>query len=239
MDATRLSDISFAWVAEPPVIAPPLGKALLFELSDVLYESSVWRRWLLRLLARMGLSTNYQAFFDCWDTYYVPDINTGQRTLRESLAAMLLECGLAPALVEEIVSAALAQYKALDAEPRLLPGVAATLSQLARRGLALAISADTDQTADAVRDKLKKLGVAGQFRHVTSSRDLNSAKPAPVCYLAAVMALGLTPETVLFVGCRPAHLAGASAVGLATAAIGNAPADHRLDRFDQLLDLCG
>jgi len=239
MDATRLSDVSFVGVAEPLLIAPPQGKALLFELSDVLYESTVWRRWLMRLLARMGLSTNYQTFFDRWDGHYLHDINSGRRSLREALAAILLDSGLAPALVEEIVSAAGAQHKAIEAEPRLLPGVAATLSHLSRRGLPLAISADTDQTAEAVRSKLKKLGVAGQFRHVISSRDLGCTKPEPVCYLAAVTALGLTPQTVVFVGCRPAHLAGAAAVGLETAAIGNAPADHRVSRFEELLDLFG
>ena len=246
MDATRLSTVvSTAGLAGPHLLAPaPLApastKALLFELTDVLYESTVWRRWLLRLLARMGLHTNYQSFFENWDRQFLSEINSGRRTMREALAAFLLENGLAPTLVEEIVSAAGAQHKAIEAEPRLLPGVAATLAQLAASGLPLAVSADTDQTADQVRAKLQKLGVAGQFRQVISSRDLRSAKPEPVCYLAAVTALGLTPHTVVFVGCRPTHLAGASAVGLTTVSVGGAAdADHRLARFDQLLQLFG
>lgn len=242
MDATRLSPhLSVVGLAEPPVLAPPTTKALLLELTDVLYETTVWRRWLLRLLTRMGLSTNYQTFFDHWDRLFLEEINSGRRTMRDALATFLLSEGLAPALVGEIVSAAGAQYKTIEAEPRLLPGVATTLSHLSGRGLLLAISADSDQSADQVREKLKKLGVAGQFRQVISSRDLRSAKPEPVCYLAAVTALGLRPHDVMFVGCRPAHLAGAAAVGLGTVSIGGAggsAADHRLTRFDQLLDLC-
>lgn len=243
MDATRLSThVSVIGFSEPSVLAPASTKALLFELADVLYETTVWRRWLLRLLTRMGLSTNYQTFFDHWDRLFLGEINSGRRTMRDALATFLLSEGLAPTLVDEIVSAAGAQYKAIESEPRLLPGVAATLSYLSSRGLPLAISADCDQTAEQVRDKLKKLGVAGQFRQVISSRDLRCAKPESVCYLAAVTALGLTPHNVVFVGCRSAHLAGATAVGLGTVSIGGAAgasADHRLTRFDQLLDLYG
>lgn len=243
MDAARLSTaVSVIGLAEPPVLAPRSTKALLFELTDVLYETTVWRRWLLRLLTRMGLCTQYQIFFDHWDQQFLGEINSGRRTMRDALATFLLAEGLAPTLVEEIVSAAGAQYKAIEAEPRLLPGVATTLSHLSGRGLPLAISADSDQSADEVREKLKKLGVAGQFRQVISSRDLRSAKPEPVCYLAAVTALGLTASTVTFVGCRPAHLAGATAAGLSTVSIGatgGVSVDHRLTRFDQLLELFG
>lgn len=242
MDATRLSTaVSAPRFAAPHISVPPATKALLFELGDVLYESTVWRRWLLRLLARMGLSTSYQTFFETWDEQFLSEINSGRRTLREALAMFLLDNGLAPTLVEEIVAAAAAKHKSLDDEPRLLPGVNTTLTRLAGRGLTLAISADTDQTTDEVRARLKQLGVANLFRHVVSSRDLRMAKPEPVCYLSAVTALGLRPQEVTFIGCRPAHLTGAATVGLATVSIAGAaaPADHRLTRFDQLAELFG
>ncbi|MCE9547498.1 MAG: HAD-IA family hydrolase [Planctomycetia bacterium] len=213
---------------------------LLLEPSGVLYEATVWRRWLLRLLSRMGLSFSYDGFCEIWEYHYLPDIHSGRSTLKHSLSVFLRASGLPAPQADEVVSAAAARHKALESEPHLFPGVAAALEQLSQHGVGLAISADCDLSSAELRGKLEQLGIAGRFRHIVSSRDLGRAKPEPVCYLAAVTALGLSPASVTYVGCRSEDLTGAREAGLATVSVGGyggPAADQHVARFGGLVEM--
>ena len=39
-------------------------RGLVFDMGDVLFDATVWRRWLLQQLQRMGLQAGYRSFFD-------------------------------------------------------------------------------------------------------------------------------------------------------------------------------
>ena len=57
--------------------SPPVS-GLLLDVGGVLYDDSVWSRWLLKLLTRLGLHTHYTPFFRMWQREYCPRIKRGE-----------------------------------------------------------------------------------------------------------------------------------------------------------------
>lgn len=217
-----------------------LVEGLLFDMGDVLYDATGWRRWLLQLLARMGLHTRYRSLFRIWDDEFLDDVHRGRREYGEAFQAFLLSIGLSRGQIDEVQAASLARKRELERHARPLPGVRGTIERLASRGVTLAVLSDSEQNADELGAQLRRLGLGGRFSAVLSSIDIEYTKPSPVCYRAALTAMDLAAEQVAFVGHDGAELAGARAVGLLTAAFNydaGAKADHYLTRFDELLDL--
>ncbi|HVX11246.1 MAG TPA: HAD family hydrolase [Pirellulales bacterium] len=218
----------------------PLVHGLLFDMGDVLYDATLWRRWLFQLLGRMGLNARYRTLFGVWDKEFLDDVHRGRREYGEAFQAFLLSLGLSRGQIDEVQAASQARKRELERGARPLPGVRDTVERLAARGLKLAVLSDSDLNGDELQTHLARLGLGGHFSPVISSLDLEYTKPSPVCYRAALAGLGLPAEEVAFVGHDPAELAGAHAVGLRTVAFNydaGASADHYLTRFDELLQL--
>ena len=59
-------------------VRPPRPiRGLLFDACNVLYDDTAWRRWLLRLLTRLGLRTEYAPFFRIFDHDYLDAVYRG------------------------------------------------------------------------------------------------------------------------------------------------------------------
>lgn len=215
-------------------------EGILFEPGNVLYDDTLWRRWLLKVLTRMGLHTHYQVFFSVWQLEYVPQVHRGEKefvaVLREFLAAM----GFVSGQIEELLAATKAQRLRFDAEHRLLPGVAQVLTTLQQRGIKLAVAADSAFPSGHHVEKFNRLGLAGRFAGVISSRDLGVCKPQPECYQAALDLIGLPADRVALISCHAHHLDGASAYGLLPIA-SHCPQTSdgmaAIERFEELLQL--
>jgi FMN phosphatase YigB (HAD superfamily) len=98
--------------------------------------------------------------------------------------------------------------------------------------------ADSPCPAAKLAERMDRLGLAGSFRAVLSSFDLEAVQPAARCYQSALEVLGTAPQATMYVGHDTAHLMGAKAIGLRTAAFNyqsQAAADHHLARFEDLL----
>jgi HAD superfamily hydrolase (TIGR01509 family) len=218
--------------------APQLISALVFDLDHVLYDASPWQRWLVQLLARVGLHTHYQAFYRAFERDHLQAVYRGEQEYWEALSEYLLAAGLPRARVDEVLAAGHGKYHELWEDVRPLPGVATTLAQLAARGVRLAVLSNSYCSAERIVGKLTQLGLASRFEVVLSSYDLRAAKPAPLCYQAVLTSLKLDSADVGFVGHAALELAGAGLAGMATFAINYSPeaqADVYLDRFDRLL----
>jgi HAD superfamily hydrolase (TIGR01509 family) len=214
--------------------------ALLFDLDGVLYDDTVWYRWLFRLLGRMGLHTQYRAFFHVWQHEFLDDVHRGQRDFWDALRAFLLTSGLTTGQTDEVLAAGHARRRQLQESIRPLPGVLAVTAKLQARGIPLAILCNSAYPADDVAVLLRRLGLSGRFQPVLSSYDLHYTKPAPQSYRAALSALSLEPPQVAYVGHDDAELAGARAVGMQTIAINydrDAEADCFLQGFHELRDV--
>ena len=222
------------------VLAPERPAAgLLFDMGDVLYDATLWRRWLLRLLRHMGLHANYRGLYRVWDVDYLDAVHRGQRDYDEAFGAFLNSLGLSPAQVDEVRAASQAQKHELESGTRAFPTVAATITRLSTAGVALGVLSDSESPAAALAEKLACLGLGDRFGVVISSLDLHRTKPDPACYQAALAAMKLPADRVAFVGHDADELRGAAAVGMFTVAFNYDPevmADRFIDRFDELLD---
>jgi HAD superfamily hydrolase (TIGR01509 family) len=141
--------------------------------------------------------------------YYRPrslegrDEHSLARLRRDCVAVFLeaLEAELAP---EAFVDAYIAALRF-----ELLPGVAAAVRELRRRGLALAVVGNWDIT---LPEHLESLGLGSV--PVFTSAAVGAAKPEPTPFLHALRALGVAPERTLHVGNDEVDKLGAWAAGL-------------------------
>ena len=212
----------------------------IFELNNVLYDATAWRRWLLQLLSKMGLYTHYDVFFRVWDHEFARDVHTGHRSFRDAIEALLISTGMPAAKIQEVIPALRAQHKKLSADQRAIPGVVETLRALSIAGTRLGVSADTELKGDEVRLQLRTLGLGHLLDAVVTSSDLGRAKPDPEAYTSVLSSMDLPLSAVVFVGHDPDHISGAHQLGLRTVALDCPPmieATWHIERVSELLEI--
>ncbi|HEX4145379.1 MAG TPA: HAD family hydrolase [Pirellulales bacterium] len=215
-------------------------RGLVMEMANVLYDATLWRRELVRLLVRLHVPATYPAFFHRWEREYLVDVERGFRQYEEAFQAFLLSAGLSWGQIDEVEAVARCQRHAYEENVRPLPAVGAALAALSKRGLPLVALCDTCEPAAVLAPRLERLGLRGVFQQVLSSFDLGAARPAAECYAAALDALKMPAEDVAFVGCDRRGLDGAAAHGLRTVAFNcqePVEADARLDSFADIVEL--
>ena len=230
-------------ISLPTQTAPRLERpiqGLLLDNCDTLYDATGWRRWLLQVLRRLGLHTNYRCFFHVWDEDYLDAVHRGERDLCDAFRAFLQAIGLSRGQVDEVATACETRRKRWESEARPLPGVKKTLQRLAAAGVPMAVVSDSEQTAAELRRHLEGMGLRGLFAAVVTSRDLGQTKPEAVCYEAALDVLRLHAGQVAFVGHDTKELSGAAQLGMQTIGFNCWPeteADLVLSRFNELAEL--
>ena len=215
-------------------------EGLLLDSCDVLYDATGWRRWMLKVLRRLGLHTHYRCLFHVWEKDYLRAVHRGQSEPCEALRAFLQALGLSRGQIAEVATTCQARRLRWEAEIRLLPGVKNTLREIASAGIPLAIVSDTEHTSETLRKHLETMGLEGTLTTVVSSRDLGRTKPDPRCYEAALETLNLRARQAAFVGHDADELAGAARLGMQTIAFNTSQeveADIVLARFVELLDV--
>jgi FMN phosphatase YigB (HAD superfamily) len=231
-----------AGCSHPPARLPREIGGLLIEYGGVLYDDTVWQRWLWQVLARLGLHANYGVFFHVWQHEYLDDVHRGRRDLCEALEAFLLSVGLSRGQIDEVEAACRSRRLQLEEETKPLPGVKAALRQLNKNKLLLAVSAESDHPAELLQHRLERSGLSALFVAVVSSAELGATKPNPVSYLAALETMKLPAERVAYLGHDTGALAGAAEVGMHTVAFNfdhDAQADVYLGHFEELIQAVG
>ena len=233
-----MPESSFVAATQPPQCATTMFDGLLFDMGDVLYDATLWRRWLWRLLSTLGVKQSFDALFTIWDDQFLDAVHRGHSDYAAAFIEFLRFLSLSAAQIDEVVAASRIRKRELESEVRPLAGVRATIERLASAGVPLAIVSDSESSATALEGHLGRLGLGGRFAAIVSSRDLGCTKPDPRCYLTALERLGLPAQRAAFVGHDPVELAGARAVGLASIAFNHAPgcaAEIHLRHFRELL----
>ena len=185
----------------------------------MLYDATLWRRELVRLLGRLHVPASYPAFFHRWEQEYLVDVERGFRQYEEAFQAFLLSAGLSWGQIDEVEAVARCQRHAYEENVRPLPAVSAALTALTKRGLPLVALCDASQPAAMLERQIERLGLRGVFQQVLSSFDLGAAKPAAECYAAALAALELPAARGGVCRLRPSQPGRGG---------GLRPADHRL-----------
>jgi FMN phosphatase YigB (HAD superfamily) len=92
-----------------------------------------------------------------------------------------------------------------------VPGAAAALADLRRRGLKLAVVANWDC---ALPGHLARLGLDRHFAAVVTSAEAGAPKPDPAPFLLALERLGVEPSRAVHVGDEETDELGAAAAGM-------------------------
>lgn len=212
-------------------------RGLIFDMGDVLFDATLWRRWLLSELVLLGVSASYRPLFAVWDGDYLDAVHRGERDYSEALRSFLRAAGLEPETALALAERSALMQREIALRTRLFPHVAPTLDWLAEQGVRMAVLSDSECPAGQIEARLERMGVGGRLCAVISSRDLGVTKPHPQSYRAALFALGLDSRRTGFVGHDAQELAGAQSAGLAALAFNYEPAaraDVYLSRFDEL-----
>lgn len=218
--------------------APPVA-GLLLDVAGVLYDDTIWSRWLFKLLTRIGLHTNYIPFFRVWEREFGPRIKRGEFDYWQALGAFLRSAGLSKGQIDEVEAAGHARQREFETNLLPLPGVVHSLTRLQRMGIQLTILSGGHLTAAQLADRLSRLGLARFVGTVLTEMELNQARPNESCFDVAVAVSGLPREQLCYVGRSAPALAGATVAGLRTVAVNydeDAEADVFLGHFEQLLD---
>ncbi len=224
----------------PPNVSAPSVRGVLFDACNVLYDNTLWRRWLLQLLSRLGLHTNYRCFFRVWDREFLDAVCRGRRTFGEAFRSFLRSAGLSSGQIDEVEAACKFRHRELHADTLPLPGVKATLGRLHKAGVVLGSISNSEYSAAAHRQWLDRFALGECFTSVVSSIDLGQTMPDPACYMKALGEMQLSPAEVAFVGHDALEMSGAAELGMPTIAFNFEPdvqADVYINRFDELIDV--
>ena len=83
----------------------PSVAGLLLDVGGVLYDDTVWLRWLLKLVTRLGLHTHYTPFFRVWQREYLQRITCGELEYWQALRLFLRSAGLSHGQIDEVEAA--------------------------------------------------------------------------------------------------------------------------------------
>lgn len=220
----------------------PDTRGVLFDMGDVLFDATAWRRWLLGLLNRLGMHAHYRPLFHIWDVDYLDAVHRGECGYASAFREFLGAIGLSRGQIDEVCAASQARKREVETTIRPLPGVRTTLSELHRRGYVLGVLSDSESSSDEIALRLDSIGLGGRFSTIVSSRDLGRTKPDPVTYRTALEQMGLAADETIFVGHDQDELGGASRVGMRTVAFNfdrAVAADVAIQRFDELANVVG
>ncbi|MEX2140374.1 MAG: HAD family hydrolase [Pirellulales bacterium] len=226
----------YAVTEEARLQAPP--SALLLACDNVLYDATVWERWLVKLLRHVGVPIDQETFGRRWEQEFLADIHCGRREFDEAFRDYLSQLGLSRGLIDEVAAASQGRRHQYLRETRPMPHIRHTIVALAQAGLGLGLLADSELTAAELDAHLTRLGFGGRFQFVLSSVELGHTKTEPEGYRAAAVRFGKPPERIAFIGNHPRHLGAAARLGMPTIAFNyddQARADLYLRQFDELL----
>lgn len=212
----------------------------MFDLGDVLFDATVWRRWLLRLLRHFGVQAPYHSLFRRWETEYLADVYCGTRDYDHAFFGFLSSLGLRQGQIAEIAVASQARHREFNLQSRPYPGVVTTLRELKRLGYRLAVLTNSTRCGSDLHMALEQLGLGNLFDAVVTSIDLGMLASCHDAYQAIHDRLQLRVGKALFVGHDRTELASAAQFGMPTMAFNYedaTPADVHIEQFDEMVAL--
>lgn len=218
---------------------PPLA-GLVLDCGGVLYDDTVWLRWLLKLLSRLGLHTHFTPFMRIWQREYLSQVKAGNAEYWQALRMFLRALGLTAGQMAEVQAAGIARQRDLEGNILPLPGVVNVLTQLHKQGIRLTVLSSGHTDAAAVQTQVARLGLRRLFDRVLTEVDLSTAFPHQPTLDLVISLIDLPVQQLAYVGRDARMLEQARRAGLRTVAVNydaDAEADIYLEHFEQLLDL--
>jgi HAD superfamily hydrolase (TIGR01509 family) len=130
-----------------------------------------------------------------------------------------LEERLGRALSEEVLAERLRRRTELVLAQAVLPGVAELAAAAGDRGVKTAVASSSTQSW--VRDHLERLGILQLFDCIRCRDDVETVKPAPDLFLAALECLGVVAAAAVAIEDSPNGVLAAKAAGMYCVAVPN------------------
>ncbi len=214
-------------------------KALIFDVGDILYDASEWRRWLTNQLVEMGVDVTYPQLVNVWECLLV-DVYKGDAGYWSRFAQLMNHFGLDANQTRDLEEQARKKGAAVQLDRKPMPQVPETLGRLKDLGISLVALSDNESGESGVRKTLNQLGIEDCFLAVVSSCTIGHVKPEPEAFDYAINASEHHKSECGFVAHDVDELQGAQDHDLF--AIGynchpGAPADLYIQDFSELLQL--
>ena len=214
-------------------------KAFIFDVGDILYDASAWRRWLTRELNHLGASLNYDQLVNDWEQLLIP-VYKGQTEYWFAFDQLISSYDLSEEDKQRLTFAAQEKGKAVQVDRKPMPGVPETLEHLNKNQIKLVALSDSESGEAGIRKTLNQLGIERYFDAVVSSFSIGHVKPEPEAFDFAIQQTGFHKSECGFVAHDIDELEGAQRHQLF--AIGynyhpDAPADAYINHFSELIDL--
>ena len=204
-------------------------EGLIFDAGDILFDASLWRRWLAEELLSLGVEITREELINKWERMLV-DVYKGQADYWQRFGELLSSYRLSAEKVAELTDAAQEKAEQVENGRKVFDGVIETLAKLKEAGVKLAVLSDTESTARKVREMLRSLDIEHYFDAVITSSDIGYVKPQRQAYQAAADALGIELSRCGFVGHDLDELAGAKSAGMFAIAF-NSPHKAEADTY--------
>lgn len=212
---------------------------ILFDMGDIFFDATPWRRWLTQELCGRAVAITYEELVVLWESLLV-DVYCGRASYWDRFAHLLDRVGLRAEQVDEVTVMARSCSHEVQRDRCLFDGVSDTLAELKRLGLRLGVLSDTESPGSRIRASLASFGIADYFTAIVSSRDIGHAKPELTAFQSAVDAIDVRIDRCAFVGHDVDELDGASAAGIFTIAynhVDGVAADVHIKHFAELVSV--
>ncbi len=200
-------------------------RSLLICPSGVLYDDTLWWRWLLQLTARMGLHTHRDAFWQVWRRDYYDAVCQGERTYWDALQHFLLAAGLGRGQIDEVCAAGRPRWRLFDEQLRPFPHVPAALAALRQAGYAINVLAHSPEHGDQLAARYQQMGIGAYVESVVTSRDLGCGSGEATYIGDALTRLNLSAGETILTAHESLRLDSDQAPDIALASIAVEPAD--------------
>ena len=213
--------------------------ALIFDVGDILFDATAWRRWLAEELSRRGNNVTYPELVSAWEGLLF-EVYKGREDYWIAFTKLMQHFGVAQPDIADIKQLAKQKGKSVQQDRTPMPQVPETLKRLHERGITLVALSDTESGETGVRKILNQLGIQQYFTAVAASFDIGHAKPEPEAFDYAIKATGVAKAECGFVAHDIDELEGSQKHDLF--AIGynyhpDAPADVFIENFSELLEI--
>lgn len=191
---------------------------LLISPSGVLYDDTLWWRWLLQMLSRFGLHTDAGAFTTLWQHDYYDDVCSGQREFFDALREFLTTCGMHAGQIDELYAAGRLHWKRLELDLRSFPQTSGALASMASSGFRMGLLVNGPLPKHETRAQLQRMDILRHFEHIIYSDELSSSLANVNAWPSVLRQIGVAADTLAFVANDDCLLSPAKVNGVTTIA---------------------
>jgi FMN phosphatase YigB (HAD superfamily) len=221
---------------ETRIALPVPVSAVIFAAEEVLYDSTDWWRWVIRVLVRSGVVTHYEAIYRVWRRDYLDRINATHgdywTVFEKFLRAVGCQCGQ----VNEILTTAIPRRRQFENDIRVARGVAGILSELHLLGIRVGIFSCAPLPSQQFEQRLLNMGLMPSVDWCSTAWQLGASTYEPESYRLITHRMGVEPGDALFVGRDGSDVAAAEMAGIVPVSCGvkNAAAKIRISHLGAL-----